>query len=441
MTVVQLNGKAAGRGPVSDRRSIFAALDIGSSKISCLIAETLPAKHKMPGASEQKSLKILGLGHQVSRGVRNGSIVDVDEAERAIRLSVDAAERMAQQAISEVYVNVSGGRPQSTCYTGQIMIEGNAVSPRDLDTVIGSAVAQINPSRRTVLHLAPIQYHIDDASGIMAPLGMHGESLSIDLGVVTADSAHLRNLALAIERAHLSVKGYVIAPYAAGKAVLAEDEMVLGTVLIEMGGATTGISIFHEGNLVFADSIPVGGMHVTNDIARGLSTTIAHAERMKTLWGSALPTSTDEREMLSVPLLGERGVETVQKVPRAMLTSIIRPRIDEIFELVAERLNQCPVAHLGGQRVVLSGGASQLTGVCEVASLWLGRQVRPGTPKPVSGMPDAGRNPGFSVAVGLLAYGLKPDRHCALPAQAARNLAQAQQGYVRRVGRWIADSF
>jgi cell division protein FtsA len=441
MTVVQLNGKSTGRGTVSDRRSIFAALDIGSSKISCLIAETLPAKHKMPGASEQKSLKILGLGHQVSRGVRNGSIVGVDEAERAIRLSVDAAERMAQQAISEVYVNVSGGRPQSTCYTGQTVIEGNAVSPRDLDTVIAAAVAQINPSRRTVLHLAPIQYHIDDANGIVAPLGMHGESLSVDLGVVTADSAHLRNLALAIERAHLSVKGYVIAPYAAGKAVLAEDEMVLGTVLIEMGGATTSISIFHEGNLVFADSIPVGGMHVTNDIARGLSTTIAHAERMKTLWGSALPTSTDEREMLSVPLLGERGVETVQKVPRAMLTSIIRPRIDEIFELVAERLNQCPVVHLGGQRVVLSGGASQLTGVCEVAGLWLGRQVRPGTPKPVSGMPDAGRNPGFSVAVGLLAYGLKPDRHCALPAQAARNLAQAQQGYVRRVGRWIADSF
>jgi cell division protein FtsA len=145
--------------------------------------------------------------------------------------------------------------------------------------------------------------------------------------------------------------------------------------------------------------------------------------------------------MLSVPLLGERGVETVQKVPRAMLTSIIRPRIDEIFELVTERLNHCSVAHLGGQRVVLSGGASQLTGVCEVASLWLGRQVRPGTPKPVSGMPDAGRNPGFSVAVGLLAYGLKPDWHCALPAPAARNLAGAHQGYVRRVGRWIADSF
>ena len=145
MTVVQLHGKSGGRGPVSDRRSIIAALDIGSSKISCLIGETLPVKHKMPGASEQKALKILGLGHQVSRGVRNGSVVDVDEAERAIRLSVDAAERMAQQNISEVYVNVSGGRPQSTCYVGQIALEGNGVSPRDVDTVIASAVAQIQP--------------------------------------------------------------------------------------------------------------------------------------------------------------------------------------------------------------------------------------------------------------------------------------------------------
>ena len=180
---------------------------------------------------------------------------------------------------------------------------------------------------------------------------------------------------------------------------------------------------------------------MTNDIARGLSTSLAHAERMKTLWGSALATSTDERELLSVPLLGERGVDTVQKVPRSVLTSIIRPRIDEIFELVAERLKQCPVAHLGGQRVVLSGGASQLTGVGEVAGLWLDRQVRLGMPKSASGMPDAGRNPGFSVAVGLLAYGLKPDRHCSIPAQAAKSLAHAQQGYVKRVGRWIADSF
>lgn len=441
MTVVQLHGNSSGRNITSDRRSLIAALDIGSSKISCLIAETVAAKHKMPGGNERMSLRILGVGHQLSRGVRSGAIINVDEAERAIRLSVDAAERMAQRSISEVYVNVSGGRPQSTCFTGHCAIVGNAVCPRDLDAVIAAAVLQITPARRTVLHLAPIQYQLDDARGISAPLGMHGERLSVELGVVTAESAHLRNLALAVERAHLSIGGYVIAPYAAGKAVLAEDEMALGVILIEMGGATTGISIFHEGSLIFADNIAIGGMHVTNDIARGLSTTVAHAERMKNLWGSALSTSADEREMLSVPLLGERGVDTVHKVPRAVLTGIIRPRIDEMFEMVRDRLQQCAVAHLGGQRVVLSGGASQLAGVREVAAMWLDKQVRLGTPAPVSGLPDAARNPGFSVALGLLAYGLKPDRHCTMPARAATSLARAQQGYVKRVGRWIADSF
>lgn len=440
MSLVHLHGKSSGRNTASDRRNVIAALDIGSSKISCLIAEVLQSKHRLPNGNEHKALRILGLGHQASRGVRGGSIVDVDEVERAIRLSVDAAERMSQKTISEVYVNVSGGRPQSNCYRGQCVVQGNAVAPRDVDTAIASAAAKINPKRRTVLHMAPIQYQLDDANGISAPLGMHGETLGVDLGVVTVESAHLQNLGLTVERAHLSVADYVIAPHAAGKAVLVEDETVLGTILIEMGGATTGISIFHEGNLVFADSIPVGGMHVTSDIARGLQTSIAHAERMKTLWGSTLGSATDDMEVLAVPLLGERGTDTVQKVPKATLTGIIRPRIDEIFEMVCDRLERCPVAQLGGQRFVLSGGASQLTGIREVACLWFGRQVRLGNPAPTAGMPEAARNPGFSVALGLLTYGLNPDRHRVMPSQVAMNVSHTRQSYVKRVGRWIADS-
>lgn len=440
MTLVHLHGKSSGRNGSSDRRNLVASLDIGSSKISCLIAEVLHSKHRLPNGHEQKALRILGLGHQASRGVKGGSIVDVDEVERAIRLCVDTAERMSQRTISEVYVNVSGGRPQSTCYRGQSVVQGNAVAPRDVDAVIASAVSQINPGRRTVLHLAPIQYQLDDTNGISAPLGMHGDSLGVDLSMVTVESAHLQNLALAVERSHLSVMGYVIAPYAAGKAVLVEDEMVLGTVLIEMGGATTGISIFHEGNLIFADSIPVGGMHVTSDIARGLQTSIAHAERMKNLWGSALGSVADDLEMLSVPSLGERGIDTVHKVPRSMLTGIIRPRIDEIFEMVCERLENCSLAHLGGHRFVLSGGASQLTGIREVATAWFGQQVRLGDPAPTAGMPEAARNPGFSVALGMLTYGLNPDQHLAMPSRAAASVGHSQQSYVKRVGRWIADS-
>ena len=226
------------------------------------------------------------------------------------------------------------------------------------------------------------------------------------------------------------------------KSVLAEDEIKLGVTLIDMGGATTSIAVFHDGHLVFADVIPVGGQHITNDIARGLSTTIAHAERMKTLWGSAIASLIDEREMVAVPLLGERGVDTMHQVPKSMLTGIIRPRLEEIFEMVRDRLEQAGFAKLAGSRVVLTGGASQLTGVREMAAPMArppdqARRVQRCCP----GMPEAAHSPGFAVCAGLLKYALKPDTQYAIPKEAANMLERAQQGYVRKVARWIAESF
>ena len=441
MTVVQLHPKGNARGPVQPKSGVIAALDIGSTKISCLIAEPVAQKHRPADSEERNALKILGIGHQLSRGVRAGSIVNVDEAERAIRLAVDAAERMAQRTISEVYVNVSGGRPQSRVHTATAKVATGQVSPRDLDRILDQALAAVDPGRRHVLHISPIQYQVDDAKGIKAPAGMFGETLGLDLGVVTVEPAHLKNLSLAIDRAHLSIAGFVIAPYAAARAVLAEDEMSLGVTLIDMGGATTSFAIFHDGNLVSADVIPLGGMHITNDVARGLSTTIAHAERMKTLWGSAIASQIDEREMIAVPLLGERGVDTVQKVPRSMLTGIIRPRIEEIFEMLRGRLEASGTSHLAGRRAVLTGGASQLTGVRDVAAQWLDRQVRMGLPAHVGGMPEAAHSPGFAVCAGLLNYGFKPDPQYVLPEAKANSLGRGQQSYVRRMGRWIVESF
>ena len=441
MTVVQLHAKMPGRGPLVAKGGIVAALDIGSTKISCLIAEAVPQKHRTADGVEKHGLRILGVGHQLSRGVRAGAVINVEEAERAIRLAVDAAERMAQRPISEVYVNVSGGRPQSRLHTTSITTQTGQVSPRDMDNALTAALAQVDPGRRSILHLSPVQYHLDDARGVKEPLGMFGADLGIDLGVVTIEPSHLRNLSLAIERAHLGTAGFVVSSYAASKSVLAEDELSLGVTLIDMGGATTSFAIFHEGNLVFADVIGLGGQHITNDIARGLSTTIAHAERMKTLWGSGLASQVDEREMIAVPLLGERGVDTVQQVPKSMLTGIIRPRLEEIYEMVRDRLEACGAAHLAGRRVVLTGGGSQLTGAREVAGQWLDRQVRLGIPAHMTGMPESARTAGFAVSVGLLNYALKPDIHYALPQHVAREMAHAQQGYMRKMGRWIVESF
>ena len=433
MTVVQLHAKTPGHGGAVAKGGVIAALDIGSSKISCLIAEVV--------SPERNELRILGVGHQLSRGVRCGSIVNIDEAERAIRLAVDAAERMAGRTISEVHVNVSGGRPQSRLYTASLPTQTGQVSPHDMDNVLNSALAQVDPGRRRILHLSPIQYHLDDARGVKAPLGMHGADLSIELAAVTVEPAHLHNLSLAIERAHLTAAGFAVAPYAAAKSVLAEDEFSLGVSLIDMGGATTSFAIFHDGNLVYSDVVPLGGQHITNDIARGLSTTVAHAERMKTLWGSALASQVDECDLIAVPLLGERGADTVQNVPKSMLAGIIRPRLEEIFELVRDRLEVCCAPHFASRRVVLTGGASQLTGAREVAAQWLDCQVRLGLPQPMPGMPESTRNGGFAVSAGLLKYALRPDSHSALPLQKAREAEHAQHGYMRKMGRWIAESF
>jgi len=440
MTVVQFQGKGNTRGPAAAKGGIVAALDIGSTKISCLIAEAVPARHRSSDGNEH-SLRVLGVGHQLSRGVRTGAIVSVDEAERAIRLAVDAAERMAQLTISEVYVNVSGGRPQSRVHAGAEKTDTGQVSQRDMERVTNTVLAQVDPGRRSILHLAPVQYHLDEARGVRDPLGMFGDTLGLELGVVTVEAPHLRNLSLAVEHAHLSVADFVMAPYAAAKSVLAEDEKTLGVTVVDMGGSTTSFAIFHDDHLVCADVVPLGGQHITNDIARGLSTTIAHAERMKTLWGSAIASQIDEREMIAVPLLGERGVDTVQQVPKSMLTGIIRPRLEEILEMLRDKLEASGAAHLAGRRLVITGGASQLNGVCEVASQWLGRQVRHGSPAHIAGMPESAHSPGFAVCAGLLNYALRPDPEFALPKAKAEQVARAQQGYVRRMGRWIAESF
>src|SRR5262245_27297570 len=440
MTVVQLPVKNDAKGQAAGRNGRVAALDIGSTKISCVIGEVVTQNRRTADGKEASALRILGFGCQASRGTRNGAIVDLDQAERAIRLAVDAAERMAKRTITSVYVNVAGGRPQSNVYAATVETETGQVTAGDIETATRAALAQGHQCGRRSLHTAPVQFHLDDARGITQPLGMFGKLLTADVNVVSAEPAALRNLALVIERCHLSVADYVVAPYAASRAVLAEDEIKLGVTLVDMGGATTGIASFHDDQLVFADVIPVGGMHITHDIARGLSTTIAHAERMKTLWGSAMPSVIDDRETVSVPLLGERGVDTIYHAPKSMLTGIIRPRLEEILEMVRERLDQANFARLASSRVVLTGGGSELTGMREIAAQWLNRQVRLGAPLPIAGMPEAARSPAFATAYGLLNYSLRPDIHHAAGV-ARQAMKDAEAGYLRRVGKWIADSF
>ena len=435
-----MQGRGGVRHLSTSKSQVVAALDIGSTKISCLIARAAIADPKS-NIDPRQQLRVLGFGQTLSRGVKSGAITNIDEAERAIRLAVDAAERMAEVAISEVYVSVSGGRVQSGSFSARVQTQTGVVSPRDLDGAITSALSQVNVGKRTILHVQPNNYVLDGVGDVSSPLAMHGAVLQADIGVTSVEPAYLRNVSLAVERSHLRVAGFVIAPYAAAKSCLTVDELQLGTTVIDMGGAITSIGHFRNGQLLAADTLQLGGGHVTSDIAQGLSTTIAHAERMKTMWGNVLAEGHGAQEMLAVPLLGERGTDTVHKVPKSYLSNILRPRVEEIVELIRDKIMAVPnsVRSTTG-RVVLTGGASQLTGLRELATEFLGVSVRLGQPVAFTNLPDRASNAGFAAVSGALAYAARPDRHFAIPQEAAAYLERARMGYARRVGQWLAEA-
>lgn len=440
MKIVQMQQRGGNRSSGRSKFPIVAALDIGSTKICCMIAEVALRPGKERG-DPRAGLKVIGFGQTLSRGVRAGSIIDVNEAECAIRLAVDAAERMAGVSISDVYVGISGGRPQSRAVNGRVRTQNGVVSRRDVDGSVTIALAQVSVGKRKLLHVTPINHSLDGVSNIATPIGMHGDVLSTDVSVTSVEPAYLSNLTLAIEQAHLRPAGFVIAPYAAAKAALTADELALGTFVIDLGGALTSVGFFNNGQLVSADCLPLGAMHVTQDIAQGLSTTVAHAERMKTLWGSVLPDGHGDREMLAVPALGERGVDTVHKVPKSHLTNILRPRVEEIFELVAGQISEMAFAAPGAGRVVLTGGGSLLTGVRELASAVLQRQVRLGGTAGFAQVSEQARQAPFTVAAGTLCYAARPEMQHGVSEEIEKFYQHSQMGYLRKVGIWLADAF
>jgi cell division protein FtsA len=251
---------------------------------------------------------------------------------------------------------------------------------------------------------------------------------------VTATMASVRNHSAVIGRSHLSVDALVISPYAAGLACLVEDEMDLGVTVIDMGGGTTTIGVFFDGNMVFADTVPVGGGHVTNDIARGLSTPLAHAERMKALFGGAIAATLDEREMIAVPQIGEEEDGHVNHVPKSLLVSIVAPRLEETFELVRNRLEVNGFDKVAGRRVVLTGGACQLHGARELAALILDKQVRIGRPLRIAGLAESTHGPAFSTVAGLLHFAASER------AETPRPRRMAMGGMLGRVSHWLRDN-
>jgi len=336
---------------------------------------------------------------------------------------------------------LSGGRLGSERITADIDLTNGVVTDAEIARVLAAASRHSVRDGRVLLHSLPIGFALDAASGIREPRGMLGHRFGVDMHMVTADVATVRNLMLAIERSHLSIEALVAAPYVGGLASLADDEADLGAACIDLGAGTTTLAVFSGGRFVHADGFALGSGHVTMDIARGLNTRISDAERIKAIYGSVLTGGSDERDMITVPPVGDDEREPPQFVSRASVVRIIKPRVEEILEMVRDRLKASPFAAEARARVVLTGGGSQLSGIAELATRILKRPVRIGRPLGVAGLPEAAKGAAFAVAAGLLVYPQAAHLEHFEPRKTRRLMMTGTGGYMARVGQWLRESF
>jgi cell division protein FtsA len=415
------------------RNGLIAALDIGTTKVCCFVARV----------DASGGIRVKGIGHQVANGMKSGNIVDMEAVEESIGAAVDAAERMAgDRKVDKVFVNLSAGQPRSHAIEVEVEIAGHEIRPTDVTRALQQArgLAAAEAEGRELVHSLTSGFAIDGTPGYREPRGMFGSRLGVNLHAVSAAPGPVRNLRMVAERCHLDIEKLAVSPYAAGLATLVEDETDLGVTLIDMGGGTTTLAVFYDGYLVHTDTVPVGGLHVTNDIARGLSTPARSAERLKTLYGSAIAGPADDRDMVAVPQIGESGADAIQQLPRSVLIGIIQPRIEETLELVRDRLEASGFARLAGRRAVLTGGACMLTGVRELAARILDKQVRIGRPLRIQGLAEATEGPAFGVCAGLLVYAARGG-HLEMPETAPVAADVAQAGRFVRIGRWFKENF
>jgi cell division protein FtsA len=422
----------------SKRQRIVTALDVGTSKIGCLIARTQSPGEWSADNGEAVQFEVLGFGHHRAEGLKGGTVTHLDSAEHCIRSAVDEAERMAGVTVEDVHVAVTCGRLKSESFSASVALPTGTVREDDTMRILAGGRQYAGRERRTVLHALPTSYRLDDHTSIRDPHGMCGERLAIDIHAVTADEAALRNLMLCVERCHLGVASLVAAPYASALSVITADEAKLGVACIDFGAGTTTLSVFADGHFIHTDAIALGGNGVTTDVARALGASIEHAERLKTLHGSAFATPSDEREIITYPSMGEVEPRSMNQINKAQLAVIIRPRIEEILDFMRRRLAASAHASEAAQNVVLTGGGSQLTGLPDLASNMFGRPVRLGRPRVMHGL-DQGAGPDFATAAGLLLQSGRGDDR--LSGRAEQRFLGTGTGYLARVSDWIRDNF
>ncbi|HEV7659817.1 MAG TPA: cell division protein FtsA [Allosphingosinicella sp.] len=374
---------------------LITALDIGSSKVSALIAH----------APEDGELVVLGTGQRESRGVRRGYIADMERTEGAIREAMEQAERIAGTNIEDVWVSFSSGGLVSDVASVEVDMGGHRIEQQDIDELLAAGRNSIDPEGRMVLHAQPTLYTLDGLQGVKTPLGLHADRLGVDIHVVAAEASPVRNLDLCVRSAHLAVKAIVASPIATGMACLSDEERELGVALVEMGAGVTNVSLFAGGLLVGLTSIPMGAADITDDIASAFGTRRTQAERMKCFHGSATTSPRDNHDMIEVaPLSGEQDGAEPARITRAQLIAVIRQRLEHWMGEIAGALKDLGFSGPVGRQVVLTGGGAELKGIADYAQGVLGRAVRVGRPRGLAGLPEAHSGPAFATLAGLVQF-------------------------------------
>lgn len=425
------------------QRGVIAILDVGSSKIACLVLRfdgtgKLSEDNSIGSLAGQSGFRVVGAATTRSRGVQFGEITAMQETERAIRTALQAAQKMAEIRVDHVIACFSGANPRSYGLDATVELEGQVVTEPEIARVLAACDVPEYGAGREVLHAQPVNFALDNRSGLIDPRGQLGHNLAVDMHMLTVDAAAIQNLVHCIKRCDLELAGIANSGYVSGISALVEDEQELGAACIDMGGGTTSISIFMKKHMIYADCVRMGGDHITADISMGLGVPMSGAERIKTFCGGVHATGADDRDMIDIG--GETGdwEHDRRTVSRAELIGIMRPRVEEILEEVRARLDAAAFEHLPSQQIVLTGGSSQIMGLDGLASRILGQQVRLGRPLRVHGLPQSATGPGFAGSVGLSLFAAHPqdewwDFEIPVDRYPARSL--------RRAVKWFRDNW
>jgi cell division protein FtsA len=373
---------------------LITALDIGSSKVSALIAQK----------GDGGELVVLGTGQRESRGVRRGYIADMRATETAVREAVEQAERIAGLNIEDVWVSFSAGGLLSDIVKLEVDLGGHRVEQSDVDALLKAGRNAIDPGALMVMHAQPMRYSLDGLGGVRDPMGLHADRLGVEIHVVATEGSPVRNLDLCVRSAHLNVKSIIAAPVATGLACLSEEERELGVALVEIGAGVTNVSVFANGVLTGLASISMGAADITDDVASAFGTGRNQAERLKCFYGSANMSPRDNHDMIDVaPVRHDEDAEGT-RITRAQLIAVIRQRLDRLMAEIQKELRKLHFDDPVGRQVVLTGGGAELKGIADYAQQALGRTVRVGRARGLTALPEAHAGPGFATLAGLAMF-------------------------------------